>query len=138
MGFAEFQTDAERLMRTLPGPFDESMALLSRRMTQPLWPITERFTRSGKSGRRAIRAVNEFARQLVRDTLSEIEAEEQGAKDGKGRGALIRELQQGGVEFSEKDLAESCINFLIAGQLSVRRHVQRQLTLQVGTRPAMP
>lgn len=78
-----------------------------------------------------MKEVNDFARQLVRETLEQLEAEEEGAKDEKGRGQLIREIMQAGLKFSEKELAESCINFLIAGELVVKRESIRSLSAHI-------
>jgi hypothetical protein len=83
--------------------------------------------------------VHDFSLRLVREGLEEIRSEEMGEREVKiGKGLLIRSLlergrDEGGWIMGERELADSCLNFLTAGEWFAPMLLPVMSTRDIGT-----
>jgi len=94
-----------------------SSAGVSDRFGMPFYRLVEWVLPSGRRLRADLDRVHRFSRELLREALDEIREEELGKKEVKeGKGLLVRALMASGVGMSVEEMADSCLNFLTAGQ----------------------
>jgi cytochrome P450 len=94
-----------------------SSAGVSDRFGMPFYRLVEWVLPYGRRLRADLDRVHRFSRELLREALDEIREEELGKKEVKeGKGLLVRALMASGVGMSVEEMADSCLNFLTAGQ----------------------
>ena len=100
-------------------PFDNAKAHVLKRISNPFYPILERFLPYGRRLRADFQLVHDYSRAFVREAVERIRFEDVGEKhfeEGEV-GLFIRRLLQ--TEMSEDEIADSCLNLLLAGMLTV-------------------
>lgn len=135
------QSNFGKISASFAGPFDRAAVATHERFFNPFYRITEWLLPSGARLRRDIKDVKRFGDELVREGRERLRRQEEGLdenedEEGKaGKGILLEELvKERGGDDQVRFLADSCLNFLTAGEHPVRhcavqsRELKRAMT----------
>ncbi len=114
------QADWHRLSTQFSQPFHSSSSGISHRFKTPFYTFFEQILPYGKTLRGNLDKVHAISRELVKESLEAIDLESEGGLDIEAagldkKGLLVKKLIEGGITDEEK-LADSCLNYLTAGE----------------------
>jgi hypothetical protein len=90
---------------------------MADRFRVPFYSILEYLLPYGKRLRADLDEAHKCTREVVENTLRQIKDEELGKSTGdEGRGMLLKALLETDAGMDKKVLADSCLNFLTAGE----------------------
>ena len=110
------QAQEDRFLADFSRPFDNAMKVINLRFATPAYSLFERVLPYGRSLSADLDEIRKFTRRLVQEALGRIREEEEGAKDPRTDTELIiRGLLTSGREMDEDEMADCCLNYVLAG-----------------------
>ncbi|GAA5961940.1 hypothetical protein JCM21900_001155 [Sporobolomyces salmonicolor] len=125
-----FGTDPGALKATLKdeqvpfaSAFDYAQLIMSRRFTNPIWPITERLNGTHSLMKKAAKTIDEYAFGLIDQREKELAAKASGSESGNGEEnredllSLYMEIKDdSGKGLTRKALRDATLSLLLAGR----------------------
>lgn len=101
--------------------FDYAQGVLDKRLPNPTWKITEKFSKQGKMMRESCKVIDDYAFGQIADRIKKLNGV---APEAKKRGAGKKDLldlfmesrNEDGKPWSPQQLRDALLNFLIAGR----------------------
>ncbi|RIB18841.1 cytochrome P450 [Gigaspora rosea] len=94
--------------------FDYAQSTITKRFTNPLWRITEKFSESGRQLRKACNYIDNYVNNMINNHRSELEVEKKNATNLLT--LFINAVDDDGKKFNDKELRNVVLNLILAGR----------------------